>query len=285
MGEVADLVTRTAEARQDFSADVVEDVHLLGAAVHDVKIALLLVGRERDPPGGAALVRKLAGLVWDRDVAHEAAVLAEHLDPVTLPVARIDEPGIAHVDAVHDLGEHARHRLLRFLVGRLPSPLPQELAVLVEHHDAAVAIAVGDEDIAVVGIDHDRGRHVELVLRGILALALAGAVDRIELEALADLQDELPGGIVLLDHRIAVAGDPDIAREVDKAAMDRARHGLLVAPRGDDVAGRIELDDRRGGGRGLLLLLGDVGAVDDEDVVALGIHTDAAEPPGDPVAG
>jgi hypothetical protein len=36
---------------------VVDDVHLLLGAVHDVEIALCLVGRERHRPGGAAVDR------------------------------------------------------------------------------------------------------------------------------------------------------------------------------------------------------------------------------------
>src|SRR5262245_45966923 len=67
--EVADLVAGSAEARQDLATGMVERVHLLAAAVHHVHELLRAVGRERDPPGGAALIRKLAGRVGDQDVA------------------------------------------------------------------------------------------------------------------------------------------------------------------------------------------------------------------------
>src|SRR5436190_7322233 len=63
---------------------------------------------------------------------------------------------------------------------------------------------------------------------------------------------------------------------VDEAAVDRARDGLLVAPRSDHVAVGVELDDRGRRDRGLLLLVGDVAPVHDVDGVLLA-HADAAE--------
>src|SRR5262249_46651533 len=167
VSEVAGLMAGAAEARQDLAARVIEDVHLLGAAVHHVEQLLLAVGRERDPPRGATLVGQLAAGVRDRDVAHERAVFLEDLDAIALAVAYVDQAGIAHGYAVHDLGEHAGRAAAGLLLGGLASPLTQELAVLVEHGDAAVAVAVGDVDVAVAGIDHHAGGHVELVSRGI----------------------------------------------------------------------------------------------------------------------
>ena len=183
---------------------------------------------------------------------------------------------------MHDLGEHAGDVLLGFLLGRLASPLPQEFAGLVEHRDAPVAVAVGDVDVAVARIDHDPRRHVELVLRGVVALAAPRAVDRVEFALGADLQQQLAVRRVFLDDAVGIAGDIDILVAVDEAAVDRVGHRVLVAPGADDVALHVELDDRRRGDRGFLLLVGDVAPVDHVDVVLLG-RADAAELAGDPV--
>src|SRR3954453_356802 len=87
MGEVADLVARAAEARQDLPAGVVEDMHLLGAAVHHVQELLIAIRRECHPPCRAALVGKLTCRVRDWDVAHELPVLLVDLNPIALTVA------------------------------------------------------------------------------------------------------------------------------------------------------------------------------------------------------
>src|SRR4029079_947440 len=107
MGEIAELMAGAAEARKDLPAGVVEGMHLLGAAIHHIHELLLAIGRERHPPRGAALVRKLAGCVGDRNVAHERSVLLVDLDAIALAVACVDLAGIAHGDAGHDLREHA----------------------------------------------------------------------------------------------------------------------------------------------------------------------------------
>src|SRR5204862_4341474 len=97
-------------------------------------------------------------------------------DAIALAVADVDQAGIAHGDAVHDLGERAGRGTLGFLVRCLPSPLPQELAVLIEYGDAPVAVTVGDVDVAVAGIDHHAGRHVKLVVCRIEAFAPSRSV-------------------------------------------------------------------------------------------------------------
>src|SRR5262245_28805696 len=222
VGEVAGLMARATEAREDLATRVIENVHLLGAAVHHVHELLLAIGREGDPPRCAALVRQLPARVRDRDVAHERPVFLENLDAVALAVASVDQAGIAHGDAMHDLGEHAGRAAAGLLLGGLASPLPQELAVLVEHRDAAVAVAVGDVDVAVAGIDHHAGGHVELVARGVEALAAPRAVDGIEFSARADLHQELSVRRIFLDGGVGIAGNPDVALLIDEAAVDRA---------------------------------------------------------------
>ena len=93
---------------------------------------------------------------------------------------------------MNDLGEDAGCAFLCFLVGCLAAPLAQELSVFVEHHDAAVAVAVGDIDVAVGRIDHDRRRHVQLILGSVEANTLSRTIDGIELAADADLQQQFP---------------------------------------------------------------------------------------------
>src|SRR5216683_4981490 len=96
----------------------------------------------------------------------------------------MDQADPGHRDAMHDLAEGAARAGLGLGGGRLPPPLPQELAVAVEHRDAPVAVAVRDVDVAVAGIDREAGRVVELreaLVQADAVDALAGAVLRIEL--------------------------------------------------------------------------------------------------------
>ena len=71
---------------------------------------------------------------------------------------------------------------------------------------------------------------MELVVRRVEALAAPGAVDGIEFSARADLQQQLAVRRIFLDDAVAVAGDPDVLLVIDEAAVDRARHGGLIAP-------------------------------------------------------
>ena len=103
----------------------------------------------------------------DAELLHEGAVLAEHLDAVVGAVADIDEPVVRQPHAMHGVGEAARQAAPR-VVGRqlvvvrlfaVGAPVPLVGAGLgVEHDDAAVAVAVGDVELAgrIVG-HHVRG--------------------------------------------------------------------------------------------------------------------------------
>jgi hypothetical protein len=83
--------------------------------------------------------------VADPCAAHELAGLVEDFHAVARTLADVQQPAAAHVDAVHVVGEHAGHAVLDFLRRPLAAPLAQEFAVLVEHHYAAVAVAIGHE--------------------------------------------------------------------------------------------------------------------------------------------
>ena len=113
----------------------------------------------------------------------------------------------------------------------LRQPLAQKAALAVQHGDAAVAVAafaVGHIDIAVLAIDEDAGRHVELRERGIERLALDGAVGGIQHALLADLHEQLAAVMgEFLHHAGRGGGDPEIAVLVEMAAV-QARHRAAV---------------------------------------------------------
>src|SRR5262249_11220160 len=102
--------------------------------------------------------------------------------------ADIDQPGLAHGDAVHYLRKGGGSAGLRFVLRRLPSPLPEKLAVAVENGDAAVSIAVRHVDVAVHRVDGHARRIEEAGLACVQPLALGSAVRRVESPAPADLQ-------------------------------------------------------------------------------------------------
>ena len=180
-------------------------------------------------------------------------------------------------------GEHAGHGLLRFLVGRLASPLAQELAVLVEHHDAPVAVAVGDVDVAVARIDHD-GRTACGAGRAPRCCPRRAACRRPNrtCRACRSAAAAFRPGAYFWTMASPLPATQTFLSAIDEAAVDRAGHRGLIAPGADHVAVDVELDDRGRRDRGFLLLVGDVAPVDHVDVVLLA-RADAAELAGDPV--
>src|SRR5262249_14313246 len=150
-----------------------------------------------------------------------------------------------HSDTVYDFAERRRSTRVGFGRCRLPAPLAQKLAAAVEHGDAPVAIAVGNIDVAVAGIDRDTRRIEELLGAGIEAGGPPGPIGGIETAALADLQQQPAIGSIFLDDAVAVACDVEIVVAVDHATMNRARHDIALPPGGDEIAGGIELHDRR----------------------------------------
>jgi len=160
--EVAQPVPGTTEARQNFSACVIEDVHLLVAAVHHVQVLLLRIARERDSPDSPPRIGHGGRACLHPDVSLEVAHLVEHLDPIALPVADVQQSRVAHGDAMHDLCERAANAVYGFFVGRLLAELSQEVSFTIEHRDTAVAVTVGDVHIPVAGIDDDGGGVEEL---------------------------------------------------------------------------------------------------------------------------
>ena len=129
----------------------------------------------------------------------ELAVRREHLDAAVRAVGDVDEAVVRHLDAVHRPAELRRARALglesrrgtataagrhrpaaarrgrrvdRRVAERAPHPL-ERAGVGVEHDDAAVAVAVGDEHLVGLRVDEGVGRLVDALRVGV-APALVG---------------------------------------------------------------------------------------------------------------
>ena len=89
MREITQLVPRTAEARNYFSAGVINNMNDLVAAVHDVHEFLLPIPRKAYPPGSAARVRQFRSPGSNPDVFLKVTHLVKHLDPIALPVTHV----------------------------------------------------------------------------------------------------------------------------------------------------------------------------------------------------
>src|SRR5580765_4933289 len=99
--ELSRLAAAVAEVGDLFQRLAQDDAHLLVAAVGHEEVALLRVARERDVPDRA--LGKAAPRV--PLLFHELAVLGEHLQPVGLAIADVDEAVVGNVGAVHRVPE------------------------------------------------------------------------------------------------------------------------------------------------------------------------------------
>ena len=190
---------------------------------------------------------------------------------------------------MHRVAELLRQRRVRVVAAEVGvvrlvavgAPVALELTGLgVHHHHALVAVAVGHVQLVILLVDEDL-RHLEEVVGGVA----------VRLDALlAELLDELAVARELQHQSVgaAVAANPDEPFAVGEDAVVAV--GPVVALAGsakrmDDVAGLVELDDRRrllaafAGRRGLvggsLVGVGRIVAVDDPDVIlGVGPHTD-----------
>src|SRR2546427_8638064 len=243
--ELAGLAAAVAEAGQLLQRLAQDDAHLLVAAVGHEDVALLRIAREGDVPDRAfAQAAPRIPLLLD-----ELAVLREHLQAIVLPVANVHQAVVRDVGAVHRVAELLRRRRVGVVgpevavVGLVAvgAPVALHLAgVGVEHGDALVLVAVGDERLVGLRVDEDL-RHAAEVLQVVAAFVVA---------VLAHLQQELAvlGELQHLRVLRAVAADPDIALVVDEDAM--VRLGPLVAhsraaPVPHQVAGLVEHQHRR----------------------------------------
>ena len=72
---------------------------------------------------------------------------------------------------------------------------------------------------------------------------------------------------ILLNDSVAVTRGPEVVLMVDKAAVGDVRHHFPVAEAAHQISGRIEFQERRRLFRYFSLLVGDITAVHDEDMV------------------
>src|SRR5256885_3958957 len=293
--ELAGLAAAVAETGQLLQRLAQDDAHLLVAAVGHENVALLRIAREGDVPDRAfAQAAPRIPLLLD-----ELAVLREHLQAIVLPVADVHQAVVRDVGAVHRVAELLRRRRVGIVrpevavVGLVAvgAPVALHLAgVGVEHGDALVLVAVGDERLVGLRVDEDL-RHAAKVLQVVAALVVAVP---------AHLQQELAVLAELQHLRVlrAVAADPDIALVVDEDAM--VRLGPLVArsraaPVPHPVAGLVEHQHRRRAAAAFagrraelqaLLVVVERGraAMDDPDVVLL-VDPDTDRNADQPVVG
>jgi hypothetical protein len=188
MGKRTDLVTRTPEARENFSAGMVENLDLFVAAVVYVHVFLFPVGRKADPPCSAPIIWK-AAVSLDPNVVLEISHLIEDLDPVALPVTDIDQAVIADDHTMHNLHERATHTRFGLFFCPLVPPLTKEFPGSIENSYAIIAVTVSHVDVAIAGIYRYVGRHVELRVTRIQCPALESAVGSIDNASLADLHE------------------------------------------------------------------------------------------------
>ena len=196
-----------------------------------------------------------ARLRSDHELAHESAVLAEHLNAIVGAVAHVHETVERRLRAVHGASELLRRRSSGIvwpevrIVGHVAVRAPITLAragVHVEHDHSLVAVTVGHERLV-------RGR----VYRDLCdAPEIHGIVAALVHLRLAELQQELPGAGKLQDVRVGhiVAADPDVVHVVDGDAVIRRGPVVAVArtaPRAHEIARGVELEHRRRNGAAL----------------------------------
>src|SRR5262249_44404479 len=156
--DVALRVGRNVVAAADLSGqlDAADDLHRLAiddddvVAVADVEELLIWIRRERQ------VTRELR--VGLDDLLQELAVRRERLDAAVLPIRDVDGAVLRQTDGVNDaevLRPISRWKFLRrddlamvvvnwLIAERAPHPF-ELAAVSVEHDDAVVAVAVGNE--------------------------------------------------------------------------------------------------------------------------------------------
>src|SRR3954468_5638746 len=202
--------------------------------------------KHRIGPGGQADRLRVSEIA---DLRLEGAVVVEDLDAVVVAVGDIDIALRVDRDAA-DVVELA-------LSAALLAPALHELAVFVEFGDARIALAVGDENIA-LGVPSDIGRTVEYVLRppgaGCAGCPAApfptagrsrtrGNVDRLGLSA--EQHCQTPLRVELHDHVAHLIDDPDIVLRVDAHLIGEHEAVSVLADLTDEAAVAVELIELR----------------------------------------
>src|SRR5215510_14273195 len=287
--ELAELVADAADAVHDLAAHAIDHMKLAVRVIHDQEIGLRRVGPFDDRADRARIA-----VLEHEGLAHEGAVLAEELHAIVLAVADHDQPINGDGDAVHRVGELLRWRPLEIpvdlLVARpvaIGAPVPLVGASRgVEHNDALVAVAVGDEQLVGLTIDHHFGGPAEML--GVVRSARrAGLADPHHELAVARELEDVPAGLDIVadpDEVVVIDMDavPVVAPRVARAIAAPALHHLAVLIEFDHRRRRHTAFHVRRGRRALLARIERAWALVEPDVV-LRIYRDAADFANDPV--
>lgn len=217
-----------------FGAEAVEDLALeahdedfVGSAVGDEKT---IVGSDVHSIGGKAA-----------EEADEFSILIEDLDAIVLAVADVDEPFGIDADGVREIE-------LGF-AGPLFAPGEFEFPISIGADDAGIAVAVGDEDVAILR-KGDVG--------GLIEVACVCSFDI----AFSEGEERFPGGVEFDDGVVLVVGRPDRALRVAAQAVGGVEE--VGAEGADEFPFGCQHEDRC------------LAAVEDEEV-ALAVHFDAGD--------
>src|SRR5262249_14173008 len=179
-----------------------ENLSVLQRELQDAFV--LVIGNPANPVGALARDVHVPRIPVVADLADVIQVPVEHFDAVSLAIDDVEILVGVHRKLVRQV-PFARSGALVFRTARTFADLLDELPVLVEHDDAIVAVAVGDDDVAVVQ-DGDPRRQVEV--RGVVAFDVGRA----------ELHQELVELRRQLDDTMRVAlDDVDVAFPIDAA--------------------------------------------------------------------
>ena len=166
--EESGLPTAVAEARENLKRLTIHDVDLHVLAVGQIHVLLSGVPRERDVPGGS-----VAKCKWrDLPFRHVGAVLPEDLESVVRAVADIDQAIVRRLGAVYGAAELSDEWSVRvvaahvFVARHIAVCAPHTLdstGLHIQHRDALVAVAIGDVDLAGLGVERDLGGSTEVL--------------------------------------------------------------------------------------------------------------------------
>ena len=277
--ELSGVVTTGSEVGQLRHRLAIVNVNALIATVGHIQIFLCRVLREVHVPRGSVGL----GLRLHLDLAQELAFEREHLEAVVRTIADVDDAivgGLGAVDGTAEPFDERRPRRVRaeieLVVRRIAVRAPEALhlsRVRVEHGDAFIAVAVGDERFVRLRIDVNLGDEIEAILSQTVRpeSLLLDAEHVQEFSVLRELQHHAVAAV-------AVAADPDVALVVDPDPVVRRRPliagTVFAAPVAEQVARLIELHDRIPGNAaqaGALFLRGlhvvRIRAVNDPDMI------------------
>ena len=162
-------------------------------------------------------------------------------------IAEVGAVGDIDVALTIDLETVRKRELAGLLAGLLAAHLGDEAAILVELHHAVVAIAVGDENVA-LRIPAHIGWTAEDILFG---RRIRTGRRRHHSEdggrPAPDHHQDLPVGAELGDHVGPLVHRPDIVLRIDADGMGELEAVIALADLLEEIAVLVELEQARGG--------------------------------------